>query len=110
MQDIVEGGVSRIDGLQTGFKDPKSLQELALGAAADDARSKAEFLAKRLGRDLGDAYSITEQNVNAARPVHRGMAMEMSSSAPRTAMAPPPQEMFGSQKVRATVNVSFGLL
>lgn len=111
MQDIVEGGVSRIDGLQTGFKNPKALQKLALAAAADDARQKAEFLAKRLKRDLGEAYSITEHNANISRPVHRAMAMdaEMAVSA-RGAAAPPPQEMFGSQKVRATVNVSFGLL
>jgi len=111
MQDVIEGGVSRIDGMQTGFKDPKALQELALAAAADDAKHKAEFLAKRLGRNLGDAYSITEHNVNAARPVHRGMAMsaDMAVSA-RAAAPPPPDEMFGSQKVRATVNVSFGLL
>ena len=111
MQDIVEGGVSRIDGMQTGFKDPKALQELALAAAADDARHKAEFLAKRLGRDLGDAYSISEHNVNAARNVNRPMAMSADMAVSSRAMAaPPPQEMFGSQKVKATVNVSFGLL
>lgn len=110
MQSVVEGGVSRIDGLQTGFKDPKALQELALAAAADDARHKAEFLAKRLNRNLGAAYSITENNVNAARPVHRAMAMDSGMAASSRMAAPPPQEMFGSQKVRATVNVSFGLL
>lgn len=109
MQDIVEGGVSRIDGLQTGFKNPKALQELAMGAAADDARHKAEFLAKRLGRSLGDAYSITEHNVNAARPVNRGMAMAVSARV-MAESAPPPQEMLGPQKIKATVNVSFGLL
>jgi len=110
MQGIIEGGVSRIDGMQTGFKDPKALQELALAAAADDAKHKAEFLAKRLGRNLGDAYSITEHNVNAARPVHRGMAMSADMAGTARAMTPPPDEKFGSQKVRATVNVSFGLL
>lgn len=110
MQDIVEGGVSRIDGLQTGFKDPKFLQELALAAAADDARHKAGFLAKRLGRDLGKAYSITEQNINAARSVRKGVEMAMPRASAARMAAPAPQEMFGSQKVQATVNVSFGLL
>lgn len=109
MQSIVESGVSRINGLQTGFKDLKALQNLALGAAADDARNKAEFLAKRLGRDLGDAYSITENNRGAGQPAFRGMANAMMDGAAAMS-APAPREMFGSQKVEASVNVSFSLL
>ena len=109
MQSIVESGVSSINGLQTGFKDLKALQNLALGAAADDARTKAEFLAKRLGRDLGDAYSITENNRGAGQPVFHEMASRMGANVAAMS-APAPREMFGSQKVEATVSVSFNLL
>ena len=110
MQKIVEGGVSKIDSFTTGFKDPKALQRLAIAAAADDAKSKAAFLAKRMGRELGAAYSITEQNLGAARPAFRGMVRGMAMEASPSMAASAPQEMFGSQKIEATVNVSFGLL
>jgi len=107
MQALVENEVSTIDGINTGFKDPKALQEKALGAAADDARNKAKFLAERLGRNLGSAYNIVEHNMNAPQMVMQERAMMSKSMAADHA---PPPEMFGTQKVRATVNVSFNLL
>lgn len=107
MQALVENGVSTIDGMETGFKDRKSLQQQALAAAADDAKSKAKFLAERLGRNLGSAYIISEHNSNAPQMVRRE-SMMMKSDMAASVSAPP--EMFGTQKVRATVNVSFNLL
>ena len=107
MQALVENGVSTIDGLDTGFKDPKALQKKALAAAADDAKAKAKFLAERLGRNLGAAYKITEHNNNAPQMVMQDSPVMARSMA---AEAAPPPEMFGTQKVRATVNVSFNLL
>lgn len=107
MQALVENGVSTIDGMNTGFKDPKALQEKAMAAAADDAKAKAKFLAERLGRNLGSAYLISEHNNSqplVRRPQPSMMARSMSAE-----QAPPP-EMFGTQKVSATVNVSFNLL
>lgn len=106
MQAIVEGGVSTIDGINTGFQNRSQLTQQALGLAADDAKSKAEFLAERLGRSLGQAYLITEHN-NA--PVTPQRNLQMMSRAAAVEDAAPP-EMFGTQKIRATVNVSFNLL
>ncbi|MEM7358031.1 MAG: SIMPL domain-containing protein [Pseudomonadota bacterium] len=107
MQALVENGVSTIDGMDTGFKDPKALQQKALAAAADDAKAKAKFLAERLDRNLGAAYKITEHNNNAPQMVMQDSPVMARSMA---AEAAPPPEMFGTQKVRATVNVSFNLL
>ena len=107
MQAIVENGVSSVDNLSTGFQDRKALQTEALGAAADDARRKAKFLAQRLGRDLGAAYLITEHNRDAPQ-MARGAIKMARMSADSVESAPP--EMFGTQKVQATVNVSFYLL
>ena len=106
LQALVENGVSTIDGMSTGFKDRKSLQQKALAAAADDAKAKAKFLAERLGRVLGSAYLISEHNNNTPQVYRREAAMASKSMA--TDSAPP--EMFGTQKIRATVNVSFNLL
>lgn len=105
MQALVENEVSTIDGLDTGFQDRAALLELALGAAADDAKRKAGFLAKRLGRNLGSAFLINEYNEQAPT-MARGP--EMARASMMADEAPP--EMFGTQKVRARVNVSFNLL
>ena len=107
MQALVENGVSTIDGMNTGFKDPKALQEKALAAAADDAKTKARFLAERLGRNLGSAYLISESN-NSQQPQPGPQYSMMAKSISAEQAAPP--EMFGTQKVSATVNVSFNLL
>lgn len=105
MQALVKNGVSTIDGMTAGFQDSKGLQLQALEAAADDAATKAKFLAERLGRNLGDAYSITEHN-NDSPQIFRGERMMMKPSIQEAA----PAEMFGTQKITATVNVSFNLL
>lgn len=107
MQSIVESGVSTIDSMTTGFQDPQEMQQQALGLAADDAKAKAEFLAQRLGRKLGQAYLITEHNYTS--PVNQpNMQMMRSSAAIQSEQAP--EEMFGTQVIKATVNVSFNLL
>lgn len=107
MQALVENEVSTIDAINTGFQDPKALQEKALAAAADDARTKAKFLAERLGRSLGSAYLISANN-NSQQPVGRPQYSMMAKSV--SAEQAPPPEMFGTQKVSATINVSFNLL
>ena len=107
MQALVENGVSTIDGMSTGFKDRKALEQQALGAAAEDARNKAEYLAKQLGRTLGTAYMITEQ-IQDGPPVFQ-RDMQMATRALAESAAPPP-EMFGTEKVRARIMVRFNLL
>jgi uncharacterized protein YggE len=107
MQALVENEVSTIDGLTTGFKDRSLLIQQALAAAADNAKDKAAFLAKRLGRDLGSAYMITEFNDTAPQVMR---AETMMQSRGMVADAAPPPEMFGTQKLRVQINVSFNLL
>lgn len=107
MQSIVDSGVSTIDSMTTGFQNPQALQQQALGLAADDAKAKAEFLANRLGRKLGQAYLITEQNYST--PINQpNIPMMRSSAALESNQAP--EEMFGTQTIKATVNVTFNLL
>lgn len=107
MQNLVENGISTVDGVDTGFQDPKALQNKALAVAADDAKSKAKFLAERLGRNLGSAYRITEQNQSNPPIMHQSRNMMAASLSSEDA---PPPEMFGTQKIRAKVHVSFNLL
>ncbi|NND80997.1 MAG: SIMPL domain-containing protein [Gammaproteobacteria bacterium] len=106
IQALVEQGVSTIDGVQSGFQDRAGLEQQALGAAADDAKRKAEFLAQRLGRSLGQAFLINEASAAQSPVYHREVAMKSSAMAADAA----PPEMFGLQKVRAQISVSFSLL
>jgi uncharacterized protein YggE len=106
IQALVVNDVSTIDSMATGFQDREAMMEQALAAAADNAKSKAGFLAKRLGRNLGGAFLINEYNESAPTMV-RGA--EMARSSAMVADSAPP-EMFGTQKVQARVNVSFNLL
>lgn len=107
MQSLVENEVSTINGLTTGFKDRTVLINLALAAAADNAKSKAEFLANRLGRSLGEAFLITEFNDTAPQVMQ---AESMMQSRALASDAAPPPERFGKQSLRVQINVSFALL
>ena len=107
MQALVEGGVSTIDGVVTGFQDKQGLQRQALALAAKDAEQKAIFLAKQLNREAGEAIFISQQNVSnsISQPHPRLDSFSRSANLSKEA----PVEMFGTQKIAATLNVVFGL-
>ena len=109
MQSLIENGVSTITSISPGFQDESGLQRQALDKAIDDANSKATFIAKKLKRDLGGVLSISEQN--AQTPIFRNRSFQtegFGASAATQSSAPPP-EAFGTQKIRANINVSFKL-
>lgn len=110
MQALVDSGVSTINSVTAGFRDKQAHQQSALGKAADDARAKAKFLAERLGRSLGEAVKINEQNVNVHQPRYQQAEMRVAAAKSSMADTAPPEEMYGLQVIRATVNVSFSLL
>lgn len=107
MQSLVENDVSSVDGLSTGFQNRGAFLKQALGAATADAKAKAEFLAERLDRNLGQAIDIVEQNNGG--PMQQYQDVRMSKSASMVESYQPPQEMFGTQTISATVTVSFKL-
>lgn len=107
MQALVENGVSTVDGISTGFQDRSALLKQALGAASKDARNKAEFLSDQLGRKLGQAIEIVEQNSGA--PIRQYQDVRMAKSASMAESYQAPQEMFGTQTISASVTVSFKL-
>lgn len=104
LQKLVEGNVSTIDSVQTGFQNRATLERKALTAAIVDAKEKAEFLATQFGKTLGSAHTISEhsQSQPTFRPFNEGMVRAKSMSASSV-----PEEHFGTQKVTASVNVVF---
>ena len=103
LQSLVEGDVSTINNVSTGFKDRRSLERKALTAAIDDAKEKAEFLAQQFGKNLGSAFTISEQSHAQTTPRQFGRAEMMVKSA----QAALPDEHFGTQSVTASINVVF---
>ncbi len=104
LQKLVEGNVSTIERVQTGFQNRAVLERKALTAAITDAKDKAQFLATQFDKTLGSAYTISEhsQSQPIVRSFNEGMVRAKSLSASSV-----PEEHFGTQKVRANVNVVF---
>ena len=103
LQDLVEGGVSTIDHIQTGFSNQRELERKALRAAIEDAKDKAEFLALQFGKELGSAHTINENQISrpSPRPYQEGFARAKSMAADL------PQEQFGTEKINARIHVVF---
>ena len=103
LQELVEGQVSTIDGVQTGFQNRAVLERKALTAAIADAKEKAQFLAEQFGKTLGAAYSISESS--QSQPTFRAFNEGMLQAKSRSASVP--EEHFGEQKITANVSVIF---
>lgn len=103
LQELIEGEVSTIDSVQTGFQNREEMARKALTAAIVDAKEKAGFLAKQFDKKLGSAYTISEHSQQ--QPVFHAFNESMMQS--KSASVSLPQEHFGTQKVTARVSVVF---
>ena len=102
LHDLIEGEISTVNSVQTGFQDRKSLERKALSAAIEDAKEKAEFLATQFGKKLGSAYTISETSQPAAHRQYRSEATFASVKSVNL-----PEEHFGTQSVKAIIHVVF---
>ena len=96
--------MNRIQPPRLGVQDEDKLSQQALELAADDARVRAELLAKRLGAKLGPVRNISVQDFHRPQPVM--MEMAVRSKAADGGM---PVEA-GELDVRANVHVVFDLI
>jgi uncharacterized protein YggE len=103
MDKAVTAGASNFGGLQYEASTQRELERDALKRAADDAKARADVLAKQLGASLGQVMTISE-STSQGGPVpvmmRSAMAMDASSAAP---------VMQGELSIRAEVNVVFEL-
>ena len=67
----VEQGANNISGIQFDVEDRSVLNEQALEAAVEDARSRAEILAEAAGVELGVVLSIDSFSSSPVVPVQR---------------------------------------
>ena len=105
LSDCVAAGVNNVDQISflcSGYD--KAYQE-ALTAAVENARVKAEALAKAAGKSLGDVVSITEgwQDSSARYGKSFGMALDtVQNSAARS-----PSFMAGESEISANISVTY---
>jgi uncharacterized protein YggE len=111
IESVVEAGgdLIRIDDLSFTVEDPTIYYDEAREKATDDAKAKAEKLAKQTGVNLGDPTYISE---SAYMPsVYGGLAYGMAE-APVPAPAPviiEPSISPGEVKVTLTVQIAYSI-
>jgi len=103
LDKAVEAGASNFGNLIYESSDERSLEEKALGAAAENAKARAEVLATRLGARVGRTLSITESGMSVPSPVVRHMALQAESSMEAPVMR-------GEMDIVVHVDVVFELL
>ena len=102
MDKAVSAGATNFGGLQYEASTQRELEREALKRAADDAKARADVLAKQLGASVGQVMTISE-SVSQGGPVPmmlKSTMMDASSAAP---------VMQGELSIRAEVNVIFEL-
>jgi len=99
-----ELGSNQIGGIQFVIDDPKALEAQARDKAIDDARQKADVLAKKLGLQVAKVISFNESSGNVIPPQPYLMMDKAMASGEA---APAPQIEPGSQEVISNVSVTF---
>ena len=101
LDQTVQDGANRFDGLQFGLQDPAPLEAEARKAAVRDAMARAADLAEAAGVVLGPIQSISESG-GVSRP------MQMEISAARASMDVPIAA--GEVGIRGQVSMVFEIL
>lgn len=96
-------GANQAGGIQFTIDDPAALRAEARGKAIDDARTKADALARQLGLTIIRPISFSESSGDMP-PILYGRATDLGMG---VGGAPSPDVQAGSQDVISSVNVIF---
>ncbi len=102
IDSLVSSGANHIYGLSFDFSDPAKLTEQAREAAMNDARTRAQQLARAGGVSLGDLLMVEESTGNVT-PIR-----DTAGTVGTGGQATPPINP-GEQSVRVQVSVMFGI-
>ena len=100
----VEAGANNTDGIRDYSSDYDAKYNEALTAAVEEARQKADVLAKASGATLGNVYSMTEGYQNTSYRYDSASTMEATSADGAMKVMP------GELEVTASVTVSYEIL
>jgi uncharacterized protein YggE len=106
--DLLSGvgsrGATNVSGLSFTIDDQKGLEAQARGKAIDDARGKAEALAKQLHVSLVRVVGFSE---GSNGPIYYAKAMSTGASMDAVAPSPAPEIATGQNKITSNVNVTY---
>lgn len=101
MDQVISAGANDLSGIQFTVSEQSALLDRARGDAVEDARRKAELLAKAAGVKLGPAIAIVENGGTPPVPMERMRVRAAPAAAPPVAA--------GEQTLQVSVNVTFAL-
>jgi uncharacterized protein YggE len=96
----VEAGANQVSGPGLSSSNAEELYRQALAKAVDEARARAEVLARAAGRSLGEITAIVEGGASLPEPLYREAADSALASTP---LVP------GQQETTATISVTYSL-
>lgn len=106
LKGVVQNGANNINGLTFRIDDPESLKQEARKKALENAKAKAEDLAKVAGVRLGKVVNFSESDVSMPYPVMYDKAMPAVGMGGGGAA---PDVQPGITTVTASVSVTFEL-
>lgn len=98
-------GANKVDSLQFGLRDKKNFQLEALQLAVRDARTKAEIVARELGRSIIGVKNVSIHSTSISSPRYSKMMMMADSVAAEENFETPIES--GNLTCSASVNVDF---
>jgi uncharacterized protein len=96
----VEAGANQVSGPGMSSSNAEALYRQALAKAVDEARARAEVLAKAAGRSLGEITTIVEAGAAPVPLYDRAQGGDVAASTP---IVP------GQQETTANISVTFSL-
>lgn len=106
MQAVVGAGVNQIHGINFSVKDQEALIEQALDLAVDNAKARAERVAKRLGTSVAGVYKVNVNHYGGGPVAYDTRSMKAEASMLAGAPAP---VFSGEGEISVTVSVTFEL-
>ena len=101
MAALAKQPLARIDNVSPSVSNASAIEDEILLLAIDDAKARAQRMAKRLGVELGIPIDVNSQQNYSPAPkmMMRAMAMEADAGGG--------YESAGENEIRANVNISF---
>jgi uncharacterized protein YggE len=104
LTQITSAGASDISGISFVVDDPDALTAQAKALAINDAKAKAQTLAKQLGVSLARIVSFSD---DADGPIYYAKAYATDASAGGVASAPTPELPTGQNSITSNVTVTY---
>ncbi|HEH9406475.1 TPA: SIMPL domain-containing protein [Aeromonas bestiarum] len=101
MDTALKAGLESVSQIEYGLKSPQIIKEQARVGAVEDAKTKAESLAKAFGIKLGKVYSVEYRN-NTPMPIYSRALKAAAMAAPAADMM---ENSYQQQQISITDNV-----